>query len=1086
MKRLLTLFFFSFTLGVAFAQPPAAVTVAQGAPYTLTAQTSTCYSGNCTSCPNTGIPDAFYHQYGFRVGVTDFFPDLAVLDPYWEVEELNRTESTTGVVNYPYRRRSVQKSWFAPFSCDHFELVGSRTTVFTIAVTVEPSLTFTPPATICQNAASINLLSSTNKTSGTLSTTFTNVTTSAVIPGGVFNPALLAPGTYTIRADYPFYSGMESVNATITVNPLPNLTSTLPTNACANGADINLTSAFPVTGGTNVYTCVGGTCNPSMFYTVGPNTFLDLDFLGTSTTFNSTIRATATSPQGCVVSLDRTITINANPSTFTVAGGGAFCSGGAGVAVTLPGSQAGVSYQLRRDGTNTGSPVNGTGGSISFGNQTVAGAYTVVATTAAGCSLIMTGSVNVVVNPLPAQYAVTGGGAFCSGGAGVAVGLADTDTGVSYQLRLAGVPTGSPVNGTGAAISFGNQTAAGNYTVLATITATGCTQVMTGSVNVTVNPLPAQFTVSGGGSVCSGGPGVTITLGGSETGVNYQLFKDGVADGAVLGGTGTNLQWTRTITGNYTVTATSTASPPCLRPMLGSAAITAAPPLSAPSVSISPSGPVCSSSAFTLTASGLASGAEYRWFNPSGTQVQASTSPNYTTPVLTVGSYTYRIKQVHLTTACESPLQDIVLTVNTPGTVNFTTPSLNQCTATSGTINLLTSLGASPAGGTFSSTSGVISSRLSGANNATLSLAGITPGSYTVTYAVGGACAASGNATITFVAGAAVPTVADVKICEPGITTLAVSSPDPLLQYEWYSAPTGGSLISSGTSFATPFLTVNTTYYIEAVNTATSCRTARDAALVTVVNIGPVTAGPDIGFCNNIVTVNLLPDASPAGGVFTGPGVTGSTFVGNALPNNNDYTVRYTVTVNGCAKFDERVISLGFNANLTFVPNDSVDMGELITIKHNYANATTTNWNFGDGWTMSALEGKHYYYLPGPKDITVFIQLPAGCSNTFVFDDAVFVKGELTVITDIVRESGAELVAYPNPFNGELKLHSEAYREGSLAELLDPTGRVVKTSVKVDKGETVLIDEGESLPAGMYLVRVKHENSVQFIKLIKQ
>ncbi len=106
--------------------------------------------------------------------------------------------------------------------------------------------------------------------------------------------------------------------------------------------------------------------------------------------------------------------------------------------------------------------------------------------------------VTVTVVPLPINtYSVTGGGPYCAGGAGVVVGLDDSEIGVTYELYVGGVPTGSTVAGDGSAVSFGNQTTAGNYTVEgAKDVNTNCTQTMTGNATVTVNPVPAlTFTV---------------------------------------------------------------------------------------------------------------------------------------------------------------------------------------------------------------------------------------------------------------------------------------------------------------------------------------------------------------------------------------------------------------------------------------------------------------------------------------------------------------------------------------------------------------------------------------------------------------
>ncbi len=112
----------------------------------------------------------------------------------------------------------------------------------------------------------------------------------------------------------------------------------------------------------------------------------------------------------------------------------------------------------------------------------------------------MTGSVSVSVSVLPTLYSVTGGGNFCSGGAGAPIGLAASATGISYQLYNGTTAVGSPLSGTGAALNFGLQTGAGIYTVQALSTVSTCAANMPGSATVSINPLPAAYTVTGGGT----------------------------------------------------------------------------------------------------------------------------------------------------------------------------------------------------------------------------------------------------------------------------------------------------------------------------------------------------------------------------------------------------------------------------------------------------------------------------------------------------------------------------------------------------------------------------------------------------------
>ncbi len=59
---------------------------------------------------------------------------------------------------------------------------------------------------------------------------------------------------------------------------------------------------------------------------------------------------------------------------------------------------------------------------------------------------------NIALNP---TYAVTGGGYYCEGGAGLPVGVANSQAGVTYWLYANGVITTQFIPGTGGAISFG-------------------------------------------------------------------------------------------------------------------------------------------------------------------------------------------------------------------------------------------------------------------------------------------------------------------------------------------------------------------------------------------------------------------------------------------------------------------------------------------------------------------------------------------------------------------------------------------------------------------------------------------------------
>jgi hypothetical protein len=101
---------------------------------------------------------------------------------------------------------------------------------------------------------------------------------------------------------------------------------------------------------------------------------------------------------------------------------------------------------------------------------------------------------------LPTIYAMTGiGGSFCSNVTGSSIGLANSQTGVSYQLLRGSVAVGSPISGTGSALSFGTFNTTGTYTVLATRIIGSCTSTMSGSVSIlsySSPPVPTATTVN--------------------------------------------------------------------------------------------------------------------------------------------------------------------------------------------------------------------------------------------------------------------------------------------------------------------------------------------------------------------------------------------------------------------------------------------------------------------------------------------------------------------------------------------------------------------------------------------------------------
>lgn len=165
----------------------------------------------------------------------------------------------------------------------------------------------------------------------------------------------------------------------------------------------------------------------------------------------------------------------------------------------------------------------------------------------------------------PIAYSVMGGGSFCSGGAGLSIGLSNSEIGVTYSVTdnngvVLNVPS---VNGNGGPINFGNFVQAGTYKVLATRNGGSCSGVfMTGTATIQVNLNP---TIDAGlqiAPICQGG--TTTVLGGSFTAsATAAVWSDGGAGGQFSNNSGStpNLTtYTAALNAPATVTLTLTSS----------------------------------------------------------------------------------------------------------------------------------------------------------------------------------------------------------------------------------------------------------------------------------------------------------------------------------------------------------------------------------------------------------------------------------------------------------------------------------------------------------------------------------------------
>ena len=220
----------------------------------------------------------------------------------------------------------------------------------------------------------------------------------------------------------------------------------------------------------------------------------------------------------------------------------------------------------------------------------------------------------LTVNPIPSNVAQPGaiaGEASPIEGASYGYSVAN-QTGVTFTWSF---PAGWTQTAGGSTNSV-TVTAGASSGAISVVPSTTCGSNTASTLTVTPVLLstlkPAAFDITGGGSYCGGSTGIEVGLSGTETGVDYRLYKNDTSLISTLAGTGSGISFGLQMQGTYKVIGENTYG---TSSMNGTATISEI-ALATPSVSISADNTgVCSGIPVTLTATPLNGGTpSYQWY----------------------------------------------------------------------------------------------------------------------------------------------------------------------------------------------------------------------------------------------------------------------------------------------------------------------------------------------------------------------------------------------------------------------------------------------------------------------------------------
>lgn len=350
----------------------------------------------------------------------------------------------------------------------------------------------------------------------------------------------------------------------------------------------------------------------------------------------------------------------------------------------------------------------------------------------------------------------------------------------------------------------------------------------------------------------------------------------------------------------------------------------------------------------TVILGATASAGTLSWYaNPTGGSA-IGTGTSFTTPSIGLTT-TYYVETVNA--SCSSARTAVIATVNTTPTITATTPA-SRCDAGSVTLNATSSAGntvwyANPTGGTALATTN---------NFVTPSISGTT--TYYVE-ATTGSCTSPRTAVIATVNTTPVITsTTPATRCDSGTLTLTAVANSGTLN--WYSVPTGGTSLATGTSFVTPSLSGTTTYYVDASNT--SCTSARIAVTATV-NATPTVTGTANSRCD-AGTVNLSASATAgtiswyanaSGGLALGTGTSFTT------PSISITTTYYAEAVNGtCTSTRIPVIAtVNTSPTITSTTPATICGGDTFTISAAASAGTLAWYNVASGGLVQGTGGTY-------------------------------------------------------------------------------------------------------------------------------
>ena len=552
------------------------------------------------------------------------------------------------------------------------------------------------------------------------------------------------------------------------------------------------------------------------------------------TTGNKRLQVNYTDVNGCTAASphnSQETMVNPLPAATIASNVTSVCKDGTAPTITFTGSGATSPYVFTYTLNSVSKTITTTTGNSVNINVPVnaANSYTyaltgVTESSVTGCSNIVSGTASVTVNPLPTATIASSVSSVCKDGTVPTITFTGSGATSPYVFRytLNSGASQTVTTTTGNSVSVNVPVnAANSYTYALTgvteSSVTGCSNIVSGTASLTVNPLPTATIASSVTSVCKDGTAPTITFTGSGATAPYVFMYtiNGGTSQTITTTSGSNIilpiSTTSVRSDVYALTEVKESSiAGCSNIVSGTASVTVNPLPEKPTLT---SQIICEGQITSVEMTLPTGTFTYTWTVPTG----VATSTTKTVSTTKAGTYSLTITDAN---TCTSEVGTATVTVN-PLPAKPTLTSQAICEGATATISGPT--------GTYTYTWTVPTGV---ATSTTKSVSTTKAGTFSLTITDENSCTSEvGTATVTVNPLPAKPTLTSQAICEGATAT--ISGPTGTYTYTW-QVPTGVA-----TSTTKTVSTGKAGTYSLTITDANTCTSEVGTATVTVNALPP-------------------------------------------------------------------------------------------------------------------------------------------------------------------------------------------------------------------------------------------------------